>query len=59
MNVVRERKHYIDWLRVIAMLTVFFFHGSRFFCTEGWHLEVPAAEQSDILQIARDMLVGV
>ncbi len=59
MNVIKERKYYIDWLRVIAMLTVFVFHCSRFFCTEDWHLKVPAAEQSEVLQILRDMLIGV
>ncbi|MBN1399901.1 MAG: acyltransferase family protein [Anaerolineae bacterium] len=52
------RRHDIDWLRVIAMLVVFVFHCSRFFCTEGWHLKVPAAEQSEVLEIVRDMLAG-
>jgi surface polysaccharide O-acyltransferase-like enzyme len=56
---MKERRYDIDWLRVIAMLTVFVFHCSRFFCTEDWHLKVPASEQSDILKIVRDMLVGV
>ena len=56
---MKERRYDIDWLRVIAMLTVFLFHCSRFFCTEGWHLKVPVSEQSEILRILRDMLVGV
>jgi peptidoglycan/LPS O-acetylase OafA/YrhL len=55
---MRERRYDIDWLRVIAMLTVFVFHCSRFFCTEDWHLKVSAYDQSDILKILRDMLVG-
>jgi glucan biosynthesis protein C len=59
MNAVKERKYYIDWLRIIAMLTVFVFHCSRFFCTEDWHLKVPAAQQSEVLRIVRDMLIGV
>ncbi len=54
-----ERRYDIDWLRVITMLGVFVFHCTRFFCTDDWHLKVPAAEQSDILPIVRDMLVGV
>lgn len=41
------------------MLVVFFFHCARFFCTESWHLKVPAAEQSDLLWTVRDVLVGV
>ena len=56
---MKERRYDIDWLRVIAMLTVFFFHCSRFFCTEEWHLKVPVAQQSEVLRIVRDMLVGV
>jgi peptidoglycan/LPS O-acetylase OafA/YrhL len=56
---MKERRYDIDWLRAIAMLTVFLFHSSRFFCTEGWHLNVPPAEQSEILRILRDMLAGV
>jgi peptidoglycan/LPS O-acetylase OafA/YrhL len=55
---MKERRHDIDWLRVIAMLTVFLFHCSRFFCTEDWHLKVAGPEQSDILKILRDVLVA-
>jgi hypothetical protein len=44
----RERRYDIDWLRSIAMLAVFF-HCTRFFDTEGWH--VKNAEQSDLLFI--------
>ncbi len=56
---MKERRYDIDWLRVIAMLVVFLFHCSRFFCTEDWHLKVAAARQSDILITVRDVLVGV
>ena len=51
---MRERRYDIDWLRVIAMLVVFVFHCSRFFCTQGWHLKVAPAEQSELLEIVRD-----
>jgi glucans biosynthesis protein C len=37
----QERKHYIDWLRVLAMLTIFFFHCARFFDQDGWHVKNP------------------
>jgi glucan biosynthesis protein C len=39
-----QRRYDIDWLRVIAMLAVFFFHNARFFDILGWHLK--NAEQS-------------
>ena len=32
------RLYYIDWLRILAMLTIFFFHNSRFFDPYPWHL---------------------
>jgi hypothetical protein len=44
---MKERRHDIDWLRVIVTLAVFLFHCTRFFDTEGWHLKNP--EQSDLL----------
>ena len=34
-----SRLHYIDWLRILAMLTIFLFHCNRFFDTVGWHLK--------------------
>lgn len=34
-----ERRHDIDWLRVLAMLTVFLFHCARFFNDEGWQVK--------------------
>lgn len=43
----KERRYDIDWLRVIAILTIFVFHCTRFFDTEGWHLK--NTEQSQIL----------
>ena len=53
---MKERRYDVDWLRVIAMLSVFVFHCTRFFCTEDWHLKVPASQQSDILVIVRGFL---
>lgn len=41
---VKERRYDIDWLRVGAMLAVFFFHCARFFGGGTWHLT--DAEQS-------------
>jgi peptidoglycan/LPS O-acetylase OafA/YrhL len=37
----QDRKHYIDWLRVLAMLTIFFFHSARYFDQDGWHVKNP------------------
>jgi glucan biosynthesis protein C len=54
-----ERKHYVDWLRVIAMLAVFVFHCTRFFCTEDWHLKVPDLQRSEILVYLRAFLFNV
>lgn len=36
---VHERRHDIDWLRVLAMLSVFLFHCARFFDYEDWHVK--------------------
>jgi peptidoglycan/LPS O-acetylase OafA/YrhL len=35
---MNERRYDIDWLRIVAILSVFIFHSTRFFDTEGWHL---------------------
>lgn len=34
-----ERRYDIDWLRVLAMLTIFLFHCARFFNYEYWHVK--------------------
>jgi len=34
-----ERLYYIDWLRVLAMLSIFFFHADRFFDYYDWHVK--------------------
>jgi len=33
------RLHYIDWLRVLAMFTIFFFHNARLFDNWDWHIK--------------------
>jgi glucan biosynthesis protein C len=33
------RRHDLDWLRVLAILTVLVFHSSRFFDLEDWHVK--------------------
>ncbi len=35
------RRYDMDWLRVLAILTVFIYHSTRFFDTEGWHVKNP------------------
>ncbi|MFC1974395.1 acyltransferase family protein [Chloroflexota bacterium] len=32
------RLHYLEWLRVLAMLSIFFFHSDRFFDFYPWHV---------------------
>jgi glucan biosynthesis protein C len=44
-----QRRYDIDWLRVTAMLAVFFFHNARFFDFLGWHLK--NAEKSIIVSL--------
>jgi glucans biosynthesis protein C len=34
-----RRLYYIDWLRVLAMLSIFFFHADRFFDYYDWHVK--------------------
>jgi peptidoglycan/LPS O-acetylase OafA/YrhL len=43
-KILQERRYDIDWLRVLAMLLVFFFHCARFFGGGGWHLKNPGEE---------------
>lgn len=43
------RRFDVDWLRVFGMATVFFFHCSRFFDTESWHVKSP--QTSPVVQI--------
>ena len=40
-NVVSEpvRLYYVDWLRVLAMLSIFFYHSDRFFDFMDWHVK--------------------
>ena len=35
------RVYYLDWLRVLAILTIFIFHSGRFFDLEDWHVKNP------------------
>ncbi|HEY70652.1 MAG TPA: acyltransferase family protein [Anaerolineae bacterium] len=53
---VSIRLHYLDWLRVIAILMVFLFHAVHVFDQGGWHIK--NAEQSEILTIAI-ILIGL
>ena len=35
------RRHDLDWLRVLAILTIFIYHTMRFFNSEPWHIKNP------------------
>ena len=50
-----QRRYDIDWLRVVAILAIFFFHCARFFDTEGWHLK--NAEQLFVVDVLRAGLI--
>lgn len=43
-KIMKERRYDIDWLRVFAIVMVFFFHNARFYDPYPWH--VKNAEQS-------------
>jgi glucans biosynthesis protein C len=34
-----QRRHDLDWLRVLAILSVFVYHSTRFFNIEDWHVK--------------------
>lgn len=47
---VSIRRNDIDWLRIILILSVFFFHSNRFFNGEYWHVANSTSSQlSDLL----------
>lgn len=52
---MKQRRYDIDWLRVVAMLVVFFFHCARFFDTDSWHLK--NKEQYFIVDVLRSGLI--
>ena len=37
------RRYDLDWLRVLAILSVFFYHTTRFFNSESWHIKNPTS----------------
>jgi len=39
MPAMSERRYDVDWLRVFAILVVFYFHNARFFNNESWHIK--------------------
>jgi glucan biosynthesis protein C len=36
-----QRRYDIDWLRVLAILSIFVYHSTRFFNNEDWHVKNP------------------
>jgi peptidoglycan/LPS O-acetylase OafA/YrhL len=40
-NIRTERQYFIDWLRILLILSVFLFHIGMFFNTWGWHVKNP------------------
>jgi glucan biosynthesis protein C len=41
MNTITERRHYIDWVRVLAFSILIFFHCAMPFVTFGWEVKNP------------------
>lgn len=39
MDTRNVRKYYLDWLRVLAILSVFIYHSTRFFNPGDWHVK--------------------
>src|SRR5512139_583559 len=39
MNENNVRKYYLDWIRVLAILSVFIYHSTRFFDPYNWHVK--------------------
>src|SRR5512143_1296301 len=46
------RRYDLDWLRVLSIATVFFFHSTRFFDSGGWHVK------NGVSYLGVDVLVG-
>lgn len=42
---VSQRRFDLDWLRVLAILTVFIFHSGRFFDRMDWHVKNPITHE--------------
>ena len=40
-SIKTERQYFIDWLRILLILSVFLFHIGMFFNTWGWHVKNP------------------
>ena len=38
-NQKQERQYYIDWLRILLIISVFLFHIGMIFNTWGWHIK--------------------
>jgi glucan biosynthesis protein C len=53
---ISVRLHYLDWLRVLAILMVFLFHSLHVFDKGGWHIK--NVDQSEILSVVL-ILIGL
>jgi glucans biosynthesis protein C len=47
-----KRIYYIDWLRILAIIAVFFFHSSHFFDPFYWHVKNPQQSNSVLIFLA-------
>jgi len=47
-----QRLYYLDWLRVLAMLSIFLYHSDRLFDFEGWHVKNGVTNLASSLHIS-------
>jgi peptidoglycan/LPS O-acetylase OafA/YrhL len=46
-----ERQYFIDWLRILLILSVFLFHIGMFFNTWGWHVKNPTQYDGLLIKV--------
>lgn len=50
-NIKTERQYFIDWLRILLILSVFLFHIGMFFNTWGWHVKNPTQYNGLLIKV--------
>lgn len=38
-SIERDRCYYVDWLRILGIICIFFFHNTRFFDLMDWEVK--------------------
>ena len=50
-NIKTERQYFIDWLRILLILSVFLFHIGMFFNTWNWHVKNPTQYNGLLIKV--------